>query len=69
MRLNAQGVDKLIQEQLNSYLMKYNPEKLRFNPKIIDIIGNNILFKMNNHKGVFCVSIQGLGSSISEKEH
>lgn len=44
--------------------MKYDPEKPNYNPKTIDVIGNNILFKMNNHKGLFCVSILGLKTYI-----
>lgn len=37
---------------LTKYLKKYNPEKLVFDPKVIEFRNEEILFGMSKHKGV-----------------
>ena len=37
---------------------KHHPEKLRYNPTIVEIVGNNIVFEMENHQGKFCINVQ-----------
>ena len=40
-----------------SFMKRNNPEKLLYDPKIIEIVGNNVVFKMNQHKVHFVVNI------------
>ena len=40
-----------------SFMKRNNPEKLRYDPKIIEIVGNNVVFEMKEHKGQFVVNI------------
>ena len=48
-------VDK---ESFISFMKRNNPEKLRYDPKIIEIVGNNVVFEMKEHIGQFVVNIQ-----------
>ena len=49
---------KLTQDIFVEIIEKYHPEKLKNNPTIIEIVGNNIVFEMENHPGKFCFNIQ-----------
>jgi hypothetical protein len=40
------------------FIEKHHPEKLKDNPTIIEIVGNNVVFEMENHPGKFCLNIQ-----------
>ena len=35
-----------------------NPDKLRYDPQIIEIVGNNVVFEMKEHEGHLVVNIQ-----------
>ena len=48
---------KLNNELFLSVLEKYHPEKLKYNPTVIEIIGNNVIFKMRDHKENYCINI------------
>ena len=47
----------LTEEQFINFFEENHPEKLKYNPKILDIVGNNVVFEMEGHKGTFCVNI------------
>ncbi len=49
---------ELNNELLLRILEKYHPEKLKYNPTIIEIVGNNVIFEMRGHKDNFCINIQ-----------
>lgn len=49
---------KITKDLFIEIIEKYHPEILKDNPKIIEIVGNNIVFEMKNHPGQFCVNIQ-----------
>lgn len=38
-------------------LQKHHPDKLEYNPKIIEIVGNNVVFEMEQHNGRYCMSL------------
>lgn len=40
-----------------SFMRRNEPETLRYDPQIIEIVGNNVVFKMKEHKGHFVVNI------------
>ncbi len=40
-----------------SILEKYHPEKLKYSPTIVEIVGNNVVFEMRDHKENFCINI------------
>jgi len=39
------------------FFKKYHPDKLKYKPKVVEIIGNNVVIKMKDHKGYFCVNV------------
>ena len=45
-----------------SFMKRYKPETLRYDPKIIEIVGNNVVFEMKEHRGLFVVNIQLINS-------
>ena len=49
---------EITQDFFIEIIEKYYPEILKDNPKIVEIVGNNIVFEMDNHQGQFCVNIQ-----------
>ena len=40
------------------YLERHHPEKLKYCPTIIEIVGDNVVFEMRGHKDNFCVNIK-----------
>jgi hypothetical protein len=52
------------QSKLIEYITKTQPEKLKFNPKIIEVKENEIVFGMNNHMGRLIVSKKLLNNII-----
>ncbi len=43
-----------------SILGEHHPEKLKYKPIIVEIVGNNVVFEMLDHKGYFCININML---------
>jgi hypothetical protein len=43
-----------------SILEEYHPEKLKYKPTIVEIVGNNVVFKMSGHEGYFNININML---------
>lgn len=39
------------------FFEKHHPDKLKYKPKVIDIIGNNVVIEMTGHQGYFCVNV------------
>ena len=39
------------------FFKKHHPHKLKYEPKVVEIIGNNVVIEMKNHKGRFCVTV------------
>jgi hypothetical protein len=48
---------ELNNELFLSILEKHHPEKLKYKPTIVEIVGNNVVFKMRDHKENFCINI------------
>ena len=47
------------------FFKKHHPHKLKYEPKVVEIIGNNVVIEMKNHKGRFCVTVNNkLNSKI-----
>ena len=38
---------KFKKELFDEIIKKHHPEKLAYNPKIVEIVGNNVVFEMN----------------------
>ncbi len=47
---------KMWQSKLIEYITKTQPEKLKFNPTIIEVKDNQIIFGMEKHMGRFVLS-------------
>jgi len=45
-------------------IQKHHPEKLIYKPTIVEIVGNNIVFELKNHKGRYCITIQPQGKGF-----
>jgi len=41
----------------DNIIQKHHPEKLIYKPTIVEIVGNNVVFEMENHKGRYCITI------------
>lgn len=57
-------IDHEIYNLLLDYLKLKNPEKQNFNPKIIEIIGNLVVFELKHHNRLYCVSIKSLKLAV-----
>ena len=42
-------------------IVAHHPEKLKHNPTIVEIVGNNVVFEMENHEGRYCMSLLDVG--------
>ena len=47
--------------KFREFIVAHYPEKLKDNPKIVEIVGNNVVFEMENHEGRYCVSLLDVG--------
>ena len=47
----------LTEKRFINLFEKHHPDKLKYNPKIVEIIGNSVVFEMEGHKGTFCINI------------
>ncbi len=43
-----------------SILQEYHPEKLKYKPTLVEIVGNNVVFKMSGHEEYFIININML---------
>lgn len=48
---------KLKKDLFDEIILKHHPEKLAYNPRIVEIVGNNVVFEMENHEGHYCMNI------------
>ena len=48
---------KVTEDLFIKFFEEHHPEKLKYNPKIVEIVGNNVVFKMNEYKGSFCTNL------------
>ena len=44
-------------ELFDDIIKKHHPEKLVHNPTIVEIVGNIVVFEMENHKGRYCMNL------------
>jgi len=49
---------KIKKELFEGIIQKHHPYKMIHKPTIVEVIGNNIVFEMENHVGRFCITIQ-----------
>ena len=54
---------ELTHDLLIRFFEEHHPEKLKYKPRVVEIIGSNVVFKMDYHDECFCTSI----IHISEK--
>ena len=50
---------KLKKDLFDDIIKNHHPEKLVYNPTIVEIVGNNVVFEMDNHKGHYCINLRG----------
>lgn len=55
------------QKKLIEYLKTNNPDKLKFNPKILEIKNEQIIFGMEKHHGRLTISLKTLDDYHTEK--
>lgn len=55
------------QSLLISYFQKNHPEKLKYQPKVIEINQDNEVFGMTKHVGILTLKIEHLIISIEDK--
>ena len=48
---------KVKKELFDDIIQKHHPEKLIYKPKIVEVIGNIVVFEMENHKGQYCINL------------
>ena len=46
--------------KFREFIGAHHPEILKNDPKIVKIIGNNVVFEMENHEGRYCINLRGL---------
>ena len=51
---------KIKKALFDDIIQKHHPEKLVHNPTIVEIVGNNVVFEMENHEGRYCINLRGL---------
>ena len=52
---------KLTKDLFDDIIQKHHPEKMVHNPTIVEIVGNNVVFEMENHEGRYCMSLLDVG--------
>lgn len=55
---------KITKDLFDDIIQKHHPEKLVYSPTIVEIVGNNIVFEMENHKGQFCINLLQINESL-----
>ena len=49
---------EITQDVFIDYIEKHHPEKLKDKPKIVEIVGNIVVFELEDYEGKFCLCIQ-----------
>lgn len=56
---------KITEELFLEFFEKHHPDKMKFKPKLIEVMGDIVIFGMRNHSGRFCVNVRNI---ISEEQ-
>ena len=52
---------KIEKELFEDIIQKHRPDKMVHNPRIVEIVDNNVVFEMENHEGRYCINIIEVG--------
>jgi len=48
---------KFKRDLFDDIIQKHHPEKLVHNPTIVEIVGNNVVFEMEDHTRRYCLNL------------
>ncbi len=60
--------EKEIEIKFYEWIKLMRPEKIKFNPKFIEIKNGNVIFGMTKHMGRLSISVETINSELENKK-